>query len=185
MASERASSFQNACPAKRPKQRALRNHAQASRPNRSSERFDLERTRAQTRSVFNTIDPAKVFKARGKKKTSRPKMSILSGALQSAQAASIDPRVSHRRSKRMFKAKNVMPTPFRPIYLLKVSRSKGRRPTGLQSSGMEVIYNKRELRPRSSSARSVGRKSLKPAGVLTRSSTRISKKPERFGALWS
>jgi hypothetical protein len=64
-----------------------------SRPNRSSEGFNLERTRAQTRSVLNTIDPARVSKARGKEKTSRPKMSISSGASQSAQAASIDPRV--------------------------------------------------------------------------------------------
>jgi hypothetical protein len=194
MASERAAAAHDAENhddqglTKRPKQRALRNHAQASRPNRSSERFNLERTRAQTRSVLNAIDPARVSKARGKEKTSHPKMSISSGASQSAQAASIDPGVSHRRSKRMSKAKDAMLTPLRPIHSSKVSKSKGRRPIGLQSSGMEVLRtadqlpNKRELWPR----RSIGQKPRsKPAGVPTRSSTRISKKTERFGAPWS
>jgi hypothetical protein len=159
-----------------------------SRPNRSSEGFNLKRTRAQIRSVLNTIDLARVSKTRGKEKTSRPKMSISSGASQSAQAASIDPSVSHPRSKQMSKAKDAMPTPLRPIHSSKVSKSRDKRPNGLQSSGMEVLRtadqlpNKRELRPR----RSIGQKPRpKPAGVPTRSSTRISKKPERFGALWS
>ena len=164
---------------KRPQQRALRNHsAQALRPNRSSEGYNLKRTRAQTRSVLSTIDPARVSKARGKEKTSRPKMSISSGASQSAQAASIDPSVSHSRSKEIFKAKDAMLTPLRPIHSSKVFKSKDKRLTGLQSSDMKVLRTADQLQKRQLGSRcSIGQKSrLKSADVPTRSSTRISKK---------
>jgi hypothetical protein len=166
--------------ARRPKQRALRNHsAQASRPNKSSKGYTLERKQAQTRSILSTIDPSRVSKVRGKEKTApHQKLSTSPGASQSAQSASIDPTVSHPRSKRMSKAKDAMPTPFRPIHSSKVSKSKGKRPIGPQASVTEELrtadqlHNKRELWPRP-----IGQKPRsKPAGIPMRRSTRISKK---------
>lgn len=176
----------------KPNQRLLRNHSgQASRPGKSFDRPSPRKKRAQTPSILSTTNPSKVSKAtrRKDKSTRRQKKNPLSSE-QSAQAASINPSVSHTRSKRTSMTKqDTTPTPLRPIHPSKVAKSNHRQPTGQKANGMEGfrtpdrLQNIRKLSPRSAPARSTGQKpQRKPIRVPTRTSTRISKKPERFGA---
>lgn len=145
----------------------------------SLRRSKFKRKQAQPRSALSTIDPSRVSKARGKGKTSHPKVSILSDAFRSVRAASVEPSVSQpRRSKRTSKAKDAMATPLSPIHSSKVSKSKKRRPSALQACDREPILNKQELKPRSSSARSAGSTRSKHARNPTRRSARISQRWE-------
>ncbi|KAL8985125.1 MAG: hypothetical protein Q9177_004520 [Variospora cf. flavescens] len=177
---------------RKPNERLLRNHSgQASRPGKSFDRPSLRKKRAQTPSILSTTNPSKVSKAtrRKDKSTRRQKKNPLSSE-QSAQAASINPSVYRTKSKQTSMAKqHTTPAPLRPIHSSKVAKSNRRQPTGQQAKGMEELRtadqlkNIREIIPRAAPPRSTGQKPRrKLVGVPTRTSTRISKKPERFGA---
>ncbi|KAI4144154.1 MAG: hypothetical protein LQ341_002718 [Variospora aurantia] len=145
----------------KPNQRLLRNHSgQASRP------------------------------ANRKDKSSRRQKKKPLSSEQSAQAASINPSVYYTKSKQTSMTKqHTTPAPLRPIHSSKVAKSNRRQPTGQQAKGMkelrtaDQLKNIREIIPRAAPPRSTGQKPRrKLVGVPTRTSTRISKKPERFGA---
>ncbi|KAL9017936.1 MAG: hypothetical protein Q9185_004748 [Variospora sp. 1 TL-2023] len=151
-------------------------------------RPSFRKTRAQTPSILSTTNPSKVSKAtrRKGKSTRRQKKSPFSSE-KSAQAASINPSVHDTRSKQTSIIKqDTTPTPLRPIHSSKVIKSNCRQPTGQQANGTEgfmtadQLQSIRELSPRAAPpARSTGQKPRrKPVGVPTRTSTRISKKPE-------
>ncbi len=86
---------------KRASPRALRNRpaTAASRTNKPPKANGHIRKQSTTRSILSPVDPAKVSKRHGKRRSPRRKMSVPCGALQSAGKTTTDPSTPESRSK--------------------------------------------------------------------------------------
>jgi len=174
---------------KRASLRALRNRpaTEASRTNKPPKANGCIRKQSTTRSILSPVDPAKVSKRHGKRRSPRRKMSVPCDALQSTGKTNTDPSTPESRSKQAFKVKDTIPASLRPVHSSRVSKPGKKRPSGLSRDGTKLPltngthWPKREHNLGLSSTPSTGRKAMQqPANVSLRRSTRTSKPPERF-----
>lgn len=174
---------------KRASLRALRNRpaTEASRTNKPPKANGCIRKQSTTRSILSPVDPAKVSKRHGKRRSPRRKMSVPCDALQSTGKTNTDPSTPESRSKQAFKVKDTIPASLRPVHSSRVSKPGKKRPSGLSRDGTKLPltngthWPKREYNLGLSSTPSTGRKAMQqPANASLRRSTRISKPPERF-----
>ena len=168
---------------KRASSRAFRNRpaTEASRTNKPPKASGRKRKQSPTRSILSPVDPAKVSKAPSKRRSPRQQMSVPCGASQTAEKMTTDSSNPESRSKQ------AMPAPLHPIHSSRVSKPRGKRPTGLRRDGTKLptttgAYRlKREYNSGPSSTPSTGRKAMQQsADVSLRRSTRTSRPPERF-----